>query len=124
MKLSEAILLSIGVVKNDPKTWLAGYPDCPRGCAIGTAIYSEGKIQEYEKAMRDGIVICEQLWPWTRQLSNKLLNLSIAQEISYRHQTGESREFIAAWIATIEPQEDTPETAPQTQLQEVQDGQS
>jgi hypothetical protein len=107
MKLSEAITLSIGVVNNNPSIFLAmndwsGVPG-PCGCAIGTALYSAGYRSIYELVSWNGVDALIKVWPWTAQ---KLADgRSIAGTISDRHSDGESRESIAAWVATIEPQE-------------------
>lgn len=111
MRLSEAILLSIGAVNNqryqffNPDRWED--TDGPCGCVLGTALYSMGLRQ---KDGRFGITsggdeisyfrAIEQLWPWTRKNN-------IATEMAVRHARGGSRESIAAWIATIEPQEES-----------------
>ena len=96
-KLSEAILLSIGVVKEQRDIYLKTDSE-PCGCAIGTALYSVG--------LRYGdLSSLYQFWPWTRQAYSYGIR-TIAQEISRRHIAGASREAIAAWIATIEPQEE------------------
>ena len=94
MKLSEAILLSIGVVKEDRTTYFESSIEGPRGCAIGTALYSIG----YHNWINNYIETVERVWPWTRN--------GIADEISARHVCGESRESLAAWIASVEPKED------------------
>jgi hypothetical protein len=94
MKLSEAIRLGIGAVKNDASVFLIERrKEGPCGCAIGTALYSVG-----EKYSCEGIADCERYWPWTKKDD-------ISFQISSRHFKGESRESIAAWIETIEPQE-------------------
>jgi hypothetical protein len=98
MKLSEAIRLSIGAVEETRMTWC--------GCAIGTALHSLGKKPRYfdEHYGFDGPVqqIIE-LWPWTAEKCG--MDSSIAMAISNRHSRGESRESIAAWIESIEPQD-------------------
>ena len=113
-KLSEAILLSIGVVGERRDFYLIDDNDRPYGCAIGTALYSVG--------LRYGdLSSLYQFWPWTRGacLAGQETSVysqryprippeqwTIAHEISHRHVVGASREAIAAWIATIEPQEE------------------
>lgn len=110
MKLSEAILLGIGAVRNDKTTFLR-FSNGLCGCAIGTAIYSVGKHREFLEG-RPGIDMCHELWPWTKALYKEGSAISIAEKISTRHYFGESRESLAAWIATIEPQEE-PVAAPE-----------
>lgn len=106
MKLSEAIVLSIGVVRNDstlyfsPDGWLNGPGPC--GCAIGTALYSVGVRSWVDlKSGRpdDWTHEIYYRWPWT-------VHDKIAAALSHRHTRGESREALAAWIATLEPVED------------------
>ena len=95
MKLSEAILLSIGAVDNEPRLFLSTNRDKPCGCAIGTALYSLGET-EYT-VTSSWIVALQRHWPW--------LSYELGVEVSTRHSSGESRESIAQWIASIEPQE-------------------
>lgn len=114
MKLSEAILLGIGSVKNDSSLWLS-FDEHPCGCAIGTAIYAAGKQTMYEQMGYDGILTCQALWPWTLNPSPQNEYITIASHISLKHGDGESREAIAAWIATIEPQ-DEPATVQATDV--------
>ena len=112
-KLSEAILLSIGAVRERRDLFLID-DNGPCGCAIGTALYSVG--------VRYGdLSSLYQFWPWTRGAcpAGQETNIytqryprippeqwTISHEISHRHVVGTSREAIAAWIATIEPRED------------------
>ena len=109
MKLSEAILLSIGAIRNEPLQFFNpnGYRSKPGacGCAIGTALYSMGlrvqsrKLPGYENIWCQQAYweLMKQYWPW--------LHDELISEISCRHTAGESRESIAKWIATIEPEE-------------------
>lgn len=104
MKLSDAILLGIGAVEERRNVFFlpkelnrdSDYSR-PCGCAIGTALYSVGmrsscsSVDEYVAAM-------QAHWPW--------VTLDCFLHISGRHAYGESRESIAAWIATIEPQDE------------------
>lgn len=106
MKLSEAILLSIGAVKNDPTVFLVSKWGDPCGCAIGTALFSIGMTDSLS-----GIDECHQTWPWTAQRFMGQHD-SIAHEISMRHSNGESREALAQWVATIEPVELDPTPTP------------
>ena len=107
IKLSEALLLGIPAVKENRNTFLSeDNPQCPEGCALGTAVYAVGvraKDMRYRGfsvnnanpvKVYDKII---ELWPW--------VTMKRAKEISVRHTYGESRESIAAWIATIEPQD-------------------
>ncbi len=103
MKLSEAIILSIGMVTNYRSAWLLPGDNGPCGCAIGTALYSV--FGEAAIHAGSGIDRCHAEWPWTRNKWHCHEEHSIAHEISHRHYKGESRESIAAWIATIEPAE-------------------
>ena len=100
MKLSEAMLLSIGIVRNNI-SWFHEMDGVPCGCAIVTGLYSVGQAeltnQYCERALH-------RVWPWTREKSDRRYS-DIANEISLRHFNGESRESLAAWIATIEPAE-------------------
>lgn len=99
MKLSEAIRLGIGAVKEDRGSW--------HGCAIGTALFAVGKTGLIHKHW-DGLDALQEVWPWTEAPSTyhyvrgKSCS-SLAHEISFRHCSGESREALAAFIATIEP---------------------
>ena len=104
MQLSDAILLSIGTVKEDRSRFLLQTNNEMYGCVIGTGLYSEGVRSMH---LSDGITLCHKYWPWTRQSYNEKrpFYCTIAHEISRRHISGESRECIAAWIAGIEPSE-------------------
>ena len=100
-KLSEAILLSIGVVRERRDLYLID-DNGPCGCAIGTALYSVGVRNDAH------LSFLYKFWPWTNQAySSKVWWVkTIGREISRRHYKGATREAIAAWIATIEPQEE------------------
>src|SRR3990167_9015095 len=101
MKLSEAILLGIGLVKNDRGTF--GYIDSSgqcQGCAITTALVAIGK---FDQNIHEGSAGLHRFWPWTACNSKEFMNCPISMEISHRHYMGESRESIASWVATIEP---------------------
>lgn len=112
-KLSEAILLGIGAVKEDRKLFLRfDNNHNPCGCAIGTALYAIGHDTKHLMSDPTGSIWVKEvteLWPWTASRSQSPIfsNLrDIAQEISDRHLMGESRESIAAWIASIEPKDE------------------
>lgn len=108
MKLSEAILLGIGAVEERRNVFLLVHPH-PCGCALGTAFYAAGKADEYKQlpiAMDSAIRFCQSLWPWTARPVEPGSPITVAGRISSRHFHGESRESIAAWIATIEPQDE------------------
>ena len=114
MKLSEAILLSIGAVKEIRSNFFI--PDGPCGCALGTALYSTGLRKRLPGEYTNGTQYfreIERLWPWTKAVIGDG-SRTIAEEISYRHVNGQSRESLAAWITTIEPP-DSPTPAPVTQ---------
>lgn len=102
MKLSEAILLGIGAVDNNRMIWWStNVSGVPSGCALGTALYSVGRItntKEQPTVYSTHIFsMCQLEWPW---ISKEKLNCIIQ-----RHFKGESREEIAQWIASIEPQD-------------------
>ena len=100
-KLSDAILLSIGIVRERRDLYLIDDDNNdPCGCAIGTALYSVG-IRGYAD-----LSLLFSFWPWTRHASPSGMGWTIAREISQLHYEGATREAIAAWVATIEPQED------------------
>ena len=119
MKLSEAILLGSTVVKNDRMTYLRIIdPECPEGCAIGTGLYAVGeRLSPHGLCVfttDEAMTTLYKHWPWTERLSGKyhckipegyIREITIGEEISTRHVCGEPRESIAAWIASIEPQE-------------------
>jgi hypothetical protein len=50
-------------------------------------------------------------WPWLQVPCEELWgDLDVFSQISCRHFYGESRESLAAWIASIEPQDTEPTT--------------
>lgn len=123
IKLSEAILLGIGAVREERLQYLNlhGFGGRPGvcGCAIGTALYAVGCRIVYGR----DVPVCytramEKLWPWTK-------TGSIVSAMSLRHIRGETRESIAAWIATIEPQDESVDSvlSSQEELQHVFTGQ-
>lgn len=101
MKLSEAIRLGIGVVKNDRSLWLIPRDNGPCGCAIGTALYAAGKA--HGGWVTRGIEKCHETWPWTAETYKG--TITIAQELSMRHGLGASRESLADWIESLEVQQ-------------------
>src|SRR5678809_1403200 len=105
IKLSEAILLGIGVVKNERKTWWRDNEGELSGCALCTALYAVNALPKYQFSDYVYEAIYEQ-WPWTRSIIPTKYT-DIAREISYRHFSGKSRESLAAFVASIEPQEHT-----------------
>lgn len=103
MKLSEAILLSIGVVRN-ARSWFYVIDGEPCGCAIVTGLYSVGGEQAASRTLISCSEALGEYWPWTSKIMPDR-SVSYAAEISMRHYGGESRESIAAWVAIIEPEE-------------------
>lgn len=123
MKLSEAILLSIGVVKENRRKFLHETYEGPCGCAIGTGLWSVGHRDDHTSVsgIFDGIDRCEREWPWTKEYS--LGNITIAHRISKRHIDGESRESLAQWIATLEQERGITDGQSSPQVEkEVKDG--
>lgn len=123
-RLSEAILLGIGAVRENRDVFLAGTSHDPCGCALGTALFIVG-----EKPTAEGIDLTHKYWPWTRMevqcpdgekfpslvFPSKLWTCdyvdhrfrTVANIISHLHYNHHwTRERIADWVATIEPQED------------------
>lgn len=111
MKLSDAILLSIGIVEDDQWIWLHDEP--PSGCVIGTALYSMG-MKTRDLATVGIRELMYEYWPWLAvDKSLRYTKADIVGELSHRHFGGASRKELAAWIASIEPPEvGTPIMAP------------
>ena len=115
MKVSQAIRLSIGVVREDRSLYLFD----GAGCALGTAYYSLGHrfLARAEEAERE--------WPWLRtsvqcpeeQCYRYSFDVPTSLVISHLHHTHHwSREVIADWIETLE-KELEPEEAPHAETQ-------
>jgi hypothetical protein len=112
MKLSEAIRLGAGAVKEDRAVYLSMNRPDPCGCALGTAMYAMGA-----RSMLDYYDGTFKQWPWLALPGPKCPECeclhhgtddipSVAFTISVLHCAHKwTRERIAAWVATIEPQE-------------------
>src|SRR5678809_21729 len=101
IKLSEAILLGIGAVKNEHKTWWRDNEGELSGCALCTALYVVNALPDWKFSDYIYEAMYKQ-WPWTRS-KRPMKHVDIAKEISQRHFKGESRESLAAFVASIEP---------------------
>lgn len=106
MKVSEALRLGIGVVEDDKTLWLRTYP-CIGGCAIGTILYAVGFC--VQDIINKGVRAClDETWPWLKVPSGmQYKSQDIVSELSHRHYHDESRESLAAWLASIEPQDNS-----------------
>ena len=125
IKLSEAILLGIGIVKAAPLHFLAtGKDQCLTGCTLGTGAYAAG----YQLENKDILTYLHKTWPWLNEphaipvdmgLSDIQVTIyhangyhqgPVIRLISLLTVAGISRERIAQWITTIEPQDPQPTT--------------
>ena len=118
-KLSEAILLGAMAI---PQT--CGY----QGCAIGTAVYAIGRNIHYRPndtrliSVRDE---ASKAWPFldTLEVKHPFMGYRQTLRVIICHLNGFAelnwtRERIAAWVATVEPQEEVA-NAPTTVSSEV-----
>lgn len=104
MKLSEAIVLSIGAVRNYRASWMKYDGDILCGCLVTTALFSIGKLDDAEQ----GSKALHTYWPWTARPGTDFgINspCPFAMILSGYHYAGQSREALADFVATIEPQE-------------------
>jgi hypothetical protein len=129
MKLSEAILLgSISTKQGFDFTCID--PDCATPCVIGTAMYAVGIHLGSDEAKNNAFSMFWETWPWLRQMVNgnivrfkhpmKKYEAGVTQILYSLNDTFRwTRPQIAAWVATVEPQEviETVEQVPV--LQEV-----
>lgn len=114
MRLTPAIILGDTTKSCDPFVWLS--EDGSRGCALCGALLADGvTVQQFQRELLQlrGVPIHElpcvkSRWPW--------LTLAITHEISklyFQVATGvKNIEDVAAYVATIEPAEETEHTDP------------
>jgi hypothetical protein len=113
MKLSEAMILGTGMTSETRWTFISSNGSC---CALGAALWSKGhrRSNNGSEAIRE--------WPWLSRIDIPCPACHMLCEsptgdgstvkflISHLHFTERwSRQHIAEWIATIEPQEETTE---------------
>lgn len=110
MKLSEAILLgSVGSEQGfGPPSILTSYP---RKCALGAALLAAGIECNHEMG---GFTLVTNQWPWSRQIHRPPTKIGLGlrftdavYDIIWRLNdiAKWTRPQIAAWVASIEPQE-------------------
>ena len=108
MKLSEAILLGSSIVVENRMSFGTKMGDTWYGCAVTMAVVAIGETPDPYV----GSFLLQRYWPWTSELFE---DFPISMEISHRHCNGESCKSIAAWVASIEPNNDTMEVENETE---------
>ena len=121
MKLSEAILLG-SVGSEQGSGLLSIYKSSEKKCALGAALLATGLIMEQsEESLADwSYERLRMMWPWLRERASCHLcqdgfvtsRLACVWHLNDIHKW--TRPQIAAWVATIEPEEDVcdqPKTA-------------
>ena len=129
MRLSEAIRLGIGAVE---QTWESQFEFDDEGnvckaCAMGTARIAMGENPLGNQGYHSLKKSCLKFWPW---VTEKMVSCPVCGEaaeaviIIYSHIGGFSsdcgywsRERIADWVSTIEPQDEQP--SPSTEDKEA-----
>jgi hypothetical protein len=129
MKLSEAILL--GSI-DSPQGYGNGamFKESKAKCALGTALHAVGQSPSFVEynLFNSPYNIVMTIWPWTETMyldhPVEGRRVSVIHAIySLNDNCGWTRPQIAAWIATIEPQETTTNGGIQLGKEEVQSGQ-